>query len=227
MGNIYIIDMRSLSRYLLLMSCIWNNGTYTCIQNQERLEGFLIWAITTAVQSVSSRRLKSNESHIFSKSHENSLVSKLLCWLTASVIIGKLYQKSDDMDSGFAETQHLDTLQSLLVHVENTSGQRHDTKIGIEKLLASTIFYLQLLLGMNHEVLPSVVSALCLLIFGASSFAGILFLYFTKCNYGDKSGLARYLLRYLYGHSCFWPDIYTFYFILQWEELIYWKVTLL
>ena len=124
--------------------------------------------------------MRSSESRIFStnnygeESHENSLVSKLLRWLTASAIIAKLYQKSNGTDSRFAETQNLDSLHSLLVQVGNTSGQRHDTGIGSEELLASTIFYLQLLLGVDLEVLPSIVSALCLLIFGASNFAGML-----------------------------------------------------
>ncbi|KAL5082591.1 hypothetical protein RYX36_011012 [Vicia faba] len=86
-----------------------------------------------------------------------------------SVINGKLHQKSNDIYSGFAETHKLESLHSLLVHVENTSGQRHDINIGCEELLASTIFYLQLLPGINQELLPSVVSALCLLTFGASN----------------------------------------------------------
>jgi nucleolar pre-ribosomal-associated protein 1 len=99
-------------------------------------------------------------------------VSKFLRWLTASVIIGKLHQKSNGIYSGFAETHKLESLHSFLVHVENISGQRHDINIGCEELLASTIFYLQLLPGINQELLPSVVSALCLLTFGASNLPG-------------------------------------------------------
>ncbi|CAI8593698.1 unnamed protein product [Vicia faba] len=74
-----------------------------------------------------------------------------------------------DEYEGFTETYKLESLHSLPVHVENTSGQRHDINIGCEELLASTIFYLQLLPGINQELLPSVVSALCLLTFGASN----------------------------------------------------------
>ncbi|XP_050893482.1 uncharacterized protein LOC127100380 isoform X3 [Lathyrus oleraceus] len=142
------------------------------LMDQERLQNFIIWAISTALASDSSQRLRSNESHIFVKkeeSHDDSLVSKFLRWLTASVINGKLHQKSNDIYSGFAETHKLESLHSLLVHVENTSGQRHDINIGCEELLASTIFYLHLLPGINQELLPSVVSALCLLTFGASN----------------------------------------------------------
>ncbi|XP_061372643.1 uncharacterized protein LOC133315092 [Gastrolobium bilobum] len=165
------------------------------LMNQERLQSFLIWAITTALQSESSQRQRSNESDIFftnnfgEDSQKNSLVSKFLRWLTASVIMGKIHQKSGDMDSGFAEVHNLESLNSLLVHVENTSGQRHDIKIGCEELLASTIFYLQLLLGINHEVLPSVVSALSLLIFGASNFAV------------DKTDLLQGYVTFISSHS--------------------------
>lgn len=150
------------------------------LQDQERLQNFIIWAITTALASDSSQRLRSNESHIFVKkelreeSHDDSLVSKFLRWITASVINEKLHQKSNDIYSGFAETHKLESLHSLLVHVENTSGQRHDINIGCEELLASTIFYLHLLPGINQELLPSVVSALCLLTFGASNLQGTL-----------------------------------------------------
>ncbi|KAL5081818.1 hypothetical protein RYX36_010239 [Vicia faba] len=145
------------------------------LMDQERLRNFIIWAITTALASDSSQRLRSNESRIFVKkelgeeSRDDSLVSKFLRWLTASVINGKLHQKSNDIYSGFTETHKLESMHSLLVHVEITSGQRHDINIGCEELLASTIFYLQLLPGINQELLPSVVSALCLLTFGASN----------------------------------------------------------
>ncbi|XP_027341039.1 uncharacterized protein LOC113854301 [Abrus precatorius] len=147
------------------------------LMNQERLKSFFFWAITTALQSEtkSSQRLGSNESqfcrnNLREEFQENSIVSTLLRWLTASVIIGKLHKKSDNVDSGFAEPHNMESLHSLLVHVENSTGQTHDIKIDSAELLASTIFYLQLRLGSNHEVLPSVVCALCLLTFGTSNF---------------------------------------------------------
>lgn len=151
--------------------------TLVCLQNKERLQSFLIWATTTALQSESLQRLGSKDSRLFLRNNlreefrESSAVSTFLRWLTASVIMGKLHRSRD---SGFAETHNFESLHSLLVHVENTSGQSHDIDVGAEELLASTIFYLQLFLGSNHEVLPSVVCALCLLIFGASNFAGML-----------------------------------------------------
>ncbi|CAI8588581.1 unnamed protein product [Vicia faba] len=100
--------------------------------DQERLRNFIIWAITTALASDSAQRLRSNESRIFvnkkkelgKESRDDSLVSKFLRWLTASVINGKLHQKSNDIYSRFTETHKLESLHSLLVHVENTSEQR-------------------------------------------------------------------------------------------------------
>ncbi|PNY04311.1 hypothetical protein L195_g000729, partial [Trifolium pratense] len=124
-------------------------ATSLFLMDQERLQNFITWAIATALGSDSSQKLRSNESRIIVKkelgeeSHDDSLVSKFLRWLTASVIIGNLHQKSN--------------------------GQRHDINISCKELLASTIFYLQLLPGINQELLPSVVSALCLLTFGASN----------------------------------------------------------
>ncbi|KAL2322652.1 hypothetical protein Fmac_027031 [Flemingia macrophylla] len=147
------------------------------LMNQGRVQSFLIWATTTALQSDSFRRLGSNQFQFFRNNlredfRKNSIASTYLRWLTASVIIGKLHKTSDNVDSGFTETQNFESLHSMLVHVENNSGHRqYIDDIGAEELLASTIFYLQLLLGINHEVLPSVVCALCLLIFGASNFA--------------------------------------------------------
>ncbi|KAI5383760.1 hypothetical protein KIW84_070932 [Lathyrus oleraceus] len=70
------------------------------------------------------------EHHIFVKkelreaSYDDSLVSKFLRWLTTSVFNGKLHQKSNDIHSGFAETHKLESLHSLLVHIENTVRQK-------------------------------------------------------------------------------------------------------
>ncbi|KAI4306089.1 hypothetical protein L6164_029398 [Bauhinia variegata] len=145
------------------------------LMNVEKLESFLMWAAETALKSESSKKLMAKESHVDSakdygeqqEPKENSLISKLLRWLTASVIIGKLCEKSEDTKS--AEVVNLNSLHSLLEHVQNSSGQRNKSKIGGEELLATMILYLQQLLGINCNVLPSVVSALCILLFGASS----------------------------------------------------------
>ncbi|KAL9319803.1 hypothetical protein ACSQ67_011642 [Phaseolus vulgaris] len=176
-GSVYNKGKESIKPELALEAILMNASPVSIFSmNQERLQSFLVWATTTALKSESIRRLGFNEYQFFRNDfreefRENSVVSTLLRWLTASVIIGKLRKKSDYRDSGVAETHNFESLNSLLVYVENTSGQRNDIGIGAEELLASTILYLQLRLGVNHEVLPSVVCALCLLIFGASNFA--------------------------------------------------------
>ncbi|KAG5017516.1 hypothetical protein JHK85_023652 [Glycine max] len=176
-GSVCNQAIKSIKPELALEAILMNAPPVSIfMMNQERLQSFLIWATTTALQSESLQRLGSNESQ-FSRNNsredfrENPVVSTFLRWLTASVINGKLHKKSYNWDSEFAETHNLESLHSLLVHVENTSGQRNDIDIGAEEVLASTIFHLQLRLGVNHEVLPSVVCALCLLMFGASKFA--------------------------------------------------------
>nr|KYP52213.1 Nucleolar pre-ribosomal-associated protein 1 [Cajanus cajan] len=176
-GSVCNQTIKSIKPELALEAILMNAPPVSIfLMNQERLQSFLIWATTTALQSESSQRLGFNESQFFRNNlredfRKNSVVSAYLRWLTASVIIGKLHKTSDNMDTGFTETHNFESLHSLLVQVENTSGQRHDIDIGAEELLASTIFYLQLLLGINPEMLPSVVCALCLLIFGDSNFA--------------------------------------------------------
>ncbi|CAJ1964127.1 unnamed protein product [Sphenostylis stenocarpa] len=162
-GSVYNEAKESIKPELALEAILMNEPLISIFSmNQERLQSFLIWATTTAFQFRNSFREEFGE---------NSVVSTFLRWLTASVIIGKLHKKHSNRDSGFAETHNFESLNSLLVHVENTYGQRNDIDIGAEELLASTIFHLQLRLGVNHQVLPSVVCALCLLIFGPSNFA--------------------------------------------------------
>jgi nucleolar pre-ribosomal-associated protein 1 len=149
-------------------------------QNQDKLSSFVMWAISTALKSDSAQMLQFKESHprftisLEEEVYEDSLMSKLLRWLSAAVILGKLSWKSNDLGPEFSNRSKLGTLQSLLDLIGNPSGESIQNRFGCEDLLASTIFYLQQLLGINCRVLPSVISALCLL-FCASNFAGKLF----------------------------------------------------
>ncbi|KAJ7963838.1 Nucleolar pre-ribosomal-associated protein 1 [Quillaja saponaria] len=142
----------------------------------EKFSKFLTWAISTALQSDSAKRFLSKDTHLYftrnsgEEPTEDSLVSKLLRWLTASIIIGKLSWKSNNVLPEFSEPLNLRTLHSLLEHIKDTSDQKNANIIGCKKL-AAIIFYLHQLLGTNCRMLSSVVSALCLLLFGASSSA--------------------------------------------------------
>lgn len=160
------------------LTTYWNLVLFS--QNRDRLSSFVMWAISTALKSDSAQMLQFKESHprftvsLEEEIYEDSLISKLLRWLSAAVILGKLSWKSNDLGPEFSNRLKLGTLQSLLDLVGNACDESIQNRFGCEDLLASSIFYLQQLLGINCRVLPSVVSALCLL-FYATDFAGKLF----------------------------------------------------
>lgn len=93
---------------------------------------------------------------------EECLTSKLLRWLVASVIHGKLSAKHDNSNSSSKRSHG--SLLPLLQAVEKGCEVINTSKIECEEILASTIFYLQQNLGMHcSKILPSVVSALSVL----------------------------------------------------------------
>lgn len=146
---------------------------------QEELSEFVGWVISTALQPECTGTLQLAESYlhfrVFSEEEpsQDSLLSKLLRWLTASVILGMLSWKSTDLDINILERSNSKTLLSLLEHVKKGSGENGRNAFHCEEILAASIFYLQQLLGLNSRVLPSVVSALCLLLLSdASNSAG-------------------------------------------------------
>lgn len=152
------------------------------LQKQEELSKFVAWAISTALQSEHTGTLQPAESYpnfrILSEEEpsQDSLLSKLLRWLTASVILGMLSQKSTDLDTNILERSNSDTLLSLLEHVKKGCREKDRNSFHCEEILAAAIFYLQQLLGLISKVLPSVVSALCLLLLSDPSHsAGKLF----------------------------------------------------
>ena len=104
---------------------------------------------------------------------EESLISKLLRWLVASVILGKLSGKLNDVNDELSEKSSLKTLFCLLQYVEKQCGESNELGFDCEEVLASSIFYLQQLLGVDFTVLPSVVSSLYLLLCKSSKFSGM------------------------------------------------------
>lgn len=131
------------------------------------------WAVSTAVQSKSEESLHPEDCNYQSievsakKQPEESLVSKLLRWLTASVILGKISSKSSKLNNGsISEIPTLDSLQSWLRCPEKKIGE--NTGNG-EDILSVSIFYLIQLLDFGDRLLPSAVSAICLLLLSGSS----------------------------------------------------------
>ncbi|OVA06085.1 hypothetical protein BVC80_91g1 [Macleaya cordata] len=102
---------------------------------------------------------------------KETLISKLLRWVTASVILGRISKKSCKMNSS-SESVEVENLQLLLENLNkeqsDSEGQEDDWSNDVA--LAATILHLQQLLGMNCKVLQSVVSALCLLLLSDNSY---------------------------------------------------------
>ncbi|EXB50291.1 hypothetical protein L484_017829 [Morus notabilis] len=72
---------------------------FDVFQSQEKLSRFLMWAVSSALQAECAKSPQSKLSQqglsfiLEEEQHEDSLLSKLLRWLTASVILGKLSYK--------------------------------------------------------------------------------------------------------------------------------------
>ncbi|XWS10328.1 hypothetical protein CRYUN_Cryun39dG0066900 [Craigia yunnanensis] len=148
--------------------------------NREKLSSFLMWATSTALKSESRKMFQCKESGIYlpvvseEASHEESLTLKLLHWLTASIIHGKLSQNFNNWIAKFSDRSNLKTLHSLLEYVAKGDKEGKKSSFDFEEMLAAQVFYLQQSLGINCSALPSVVSALCLLLFSDDSkFAGL------------------------------------------------------
>lgn len=95
---------------------------------------------------------------------EEPLMSKLLRWITASVILGRLSQRSC-MDNLIPTGSSLKTLQELLEYIKGIHGRgSNKSYTGCEEFIVDSILYLQQHLGITCRVLPSVTSALCVLL---------------------------------------------------------------
>ncbi|KAK5833528.1 uncharacterized protein LOC108453030 isoform X2 [Gossypium arboreum] len=146
--------------------------------NRENISSFLMRAASTALKSYSRKLFQCQESGlhvpIVSKeaSHKESFTSKFLRWLTASIIHWKLYLNSNNSTAKLSDRSNLKTLQSLLEYVAEGDKEGNKSSFDLEEMLAAQIFYLQQSLGINCSALPSVVSALCLLLCDHSKFTG-------------------------------------------------------
>ncbi|KAI4374779.1 hypothetical protein MLD38_012731 [Melastoma candidum] len=133
----------------------------------ERLCGFLTWAISVVLGSDSGKMINPGVSYIswtcISKEEiqEDTLASKLLRWLAAAVIHSKLSCLTLSEDA-FSKRPCFESSLSF-VHYVTQNGRCKSATRSVE-LLASAIYYLQQFLGINSRCLPSVVSALCLLL---------------------------------------------------------------
>lgn len=177
-------------------------------QSREKLSSFIMWAISAALEADSSKMLQPKESHqcfiIIPKEElsENSFVSKLLRWLSASVILGKLDLKSNDLGPEFSKSLNFENLLSLMDHVEIACGENGQSRYGCEETLASAILYLQQLAGTNYKMLPSVTAALSLLLLDASTFAGIILHLIDALKCTHRNACARKIDLHLLLTAC-------------------------
>lgn len=133
---------------------------------------FVQWAISTAIQSDSTRMLQPRESYYHNvmslgkKKPKESLKSKLLRWFTASVIQGLLSKRLKYLNSTLLHEKPSQLrLHTLIDQIERERGEK-PANFGSEEIYAVAIFHLQQLLGRKCIVIPSVVSALCLIFCG-------------------------------------------------------------
>ncbi|XP_047968873.1 uncharacterized protein LOC125212686 [Salvia hispanica] len=142
--------------------------------DKEKLLKFLRWAVTTALQSKSEELDTGEDSdhHLIAGSEkkqiEESLDSKLLRWLTASAILGKVTLNSRKLNDGSVlEKSSLHALQSWLECPEKET--KETVEYGCGEILAAAIIQLLKQLNFSHQLLPSSVSALCLLLLSDTS----------------------------------------------------------
>ncbi|KAK4360685.1 hypothetical protein RND71_019637 [Anisodus tanguticus] len=144
--------------------------------DKEMVSKFVSWATLTALQSNieeahgpenfgCNMRLQSEEES------DDSLISKLVRWLAASVIVGKHSLKFSNLDLCHSfDRSKVNNLLSLMEWNEQGCNSTNRT-FACEETLASSILFLQQLQHTNYIVLPSVVSALCLLLSSSLSSA--------------------------------------------------------
>lgn len=169
---------------------------------------FLRWAVTTALQSKSEEldTGEDSEHHLIAGSEkrqpEESLDSKLLRWLTASAILGKVTLNSRKLNDGSVLKKS--SLHALQAWLECPEKETKDTvEYGCGEILASATIQLLKQLNFSHQLLPSSVSALCLLLLSESSSTGFIsFHAFVKYDSCCKFHILMTLLVTVFNFQC-------------------------
>ncbi|KAL8159958.1 LOW QUALITY PROTEIN: hypothetical protein V2J09_001495, partial [Rumex salicifolius] len=136
----------------------------------QELSQFLVWATSTALRLDSANTLKCTDSHNYvadlGETRADSFSSKLLRWLVASVILGRISSNLDDLYFT-GERTSIDSLLSFMKQfsLENRNAGTEE----VSSVLAAVIFHLQQLIGTKCSVLSSVVAALSILLFQGTS----------------------------------------------------------
>ncbi|OAY74978.1 Nucleolar pre-ribosomal-associated protein 1 [Ananas comosus] len=142
--------------------------------DKEKLVKAITWAISVSLQLSSSQRSLTNELDrnvlISSKEQQECRISKILRWLTASLILGSMSTVSLQTSTNYVLCRpNPENLQSLL---ECLIGERDEIaeECSANETLAVIIMYLQQLpRGHNDALNRSVVLALCILLLNTSN----------------------------------------------------------
>ncbi|KAI3950333.1 hypothetical protein MKW92_044638 [Papaver armeniacum] len=147
-----------------------------------KLTRFVRWAIPVASMPYSEEKLVLRDSELQSttfsgeQQSKNTLLSTLLRWVAASVILGRISRTSCKIDTFALKSRKEYTKEESLKSLLDNLRERHDKGIDDDYVegreddhsnivgLAVTILYLRQLLGMNDKVIQPVVSALSLLL---------------------------------------------------------------
>lgn len=154
-----------------------------------------MWAISVVLRSDSAKMLNPGVSYIswtYSSEEEvpeDNLASKLLRWLAAAVIHAKLSRRSSAEDAKFSKRPCFESSLSFVQYATETGKCKSESRS--EEMLASSLYYLQQLTGIHCRCLPSVVSALCLLLPEFANVSGNLYLLIWRW---DKIRQCKFLL---------------------------------
>ncbi|XP_074574903.1 uncharacterized protein LOC141831446 isoform X1 [Curcuma longa] len=145
--------------------------------DKARLVKLTGWAISASLQSSSRKGCLFKELYPpflvahKAKQENEPLISKLLRWVVASVILGAIssafYNKKTDFCFGLSSPTTLESALEFFTPREGNIGEEEE--LFANEALAFTILYLQQLLGRSCADLPSVIFSLCLLLISDGS----------------------------------------------------------
>ncbi|XP_020269128.1 uncharacterized protein LOC109844484 [Asparagus officinalis] len=146
------------------------------LMDKARLSKLLMLAVPPALQPSSKQKSMANVPNsyllISCKEHqgEESLGSKLLRWVSASVILGCFTNKCSKMNKFFSISRsEVETLRPIVEEISKKECGGGEEYSSSDEALAVILLYLQQILGRSCSFLPSVILALCLLLLGHST----------------------------------------------------------
>ncbi|CAL9750206.1 unnamed protein product [Musa acuminata subsp. burmannicoides] len=143
--------------------------------DKARLVKLVRWAISASLQSESQKNylFKQSNPHLLlvrkEQQDNESLTSKLMRWVTASVILGSISNKTLNIKTEFSlKSSSFETLHSLLEFIVKEKGSFREENFSADEAIAAMLLYLQQIMRSSIN-LPSVIFALCLLLLSDGS----------------------------------------------------------